>query len=95
MAALPVLQSVTQNPVVVPFGGSAAAVAVGRMEDDGVPVGDVSEEATLTVGDATVTVTLTVDVPAFPWSSAVWSDLPAGVSVVNNGGGSFTFSHAG
>jgi hypothetical protein len=92
----PVLSSVSPNPIVVPYGGSVNAVAVGSMTDaEGNPVADETEEVTLTVGDATATVTLTVDVPNFPWNTAVWSGLPTGVTVTNNGGGSFTFTHAG
>jgi hypothetical protein len=92
----PVLTSISPDPIVVPFGGTAAAVASGQLvNDEGQPVADETEEVTLTVGDATATVTLTVDVPNFPWNTATWSGLPTGVTVTNNGGGSFTFKHAG
>ena len=81
--------SVTPNPIVVPYNGQVHVQA----SVTGVPP-DETEQVTLNVGDAAVTVSLTVKASEFSWMTAVWSGLPTGVTAINNDGGSFTFKHA-
>lgn len=89
----PVLDAITPNPVVVPYGMSADVLAAGHLEDDGIPVEDTHGELSLSVGTSTVTVNVTVDVPDFPWSDVAATTDLTGVTVANNGGGSFTLTH--